>query len=885
MKKEFSFKAIEQKWRKKWEEEKIFEATPDKRKKFFINFPYPYINGYFHLGHAFSITRVDVAARYKRMNGYNVLFPQAWHCTGTPVWAAAQRIREKEEKQIQIMKSMGFSGKEISKFGEVKHWIDTFVPAAQEDLSRLGESIDWRRSFITTDLNPRYDAFIRWQFNKLKEKGYVVKGKRPTVWCPKDQMVVGDHDRSEGEGETTQDFIWIKFRAKDSDLVLMAGTTRPDALYGQTNLWIDPEGEYVVVRVLEEQWVVGKNAVDKIKNQYSEDASVIRSISPKELIGIWVRGPLVERDIHVLPASFIQSDVGSGIVYSALEDPVDLFELKKIQSDSSYIRKFGLDSKEVMRLKPIDIIQVEGLGNNLGESIAKEFGITSSKDVVLLEKAKSELNKRVFRKGVMKKICGQCAGMSVSKAQVFLKDHLVSEKQAVMFYELSGKIVCRCLTPSVVKIVSDQWFLKYGDGAWKELARKTLASMKLHPELVRQQFDYVLGWLNDWACTHRHGTGTRLPWDETWVIESLSDSTIYMAYYTIAHLIKDYPKEKVNDSFFDYVFFGKGNGDARMQKMRKEFDYWYPFDVRSSGKDLVQNHLSFCLFNHAAIFPEKHWPKSFSVNGWLLVEGEKMSKSKGNFFSIREVLEKYSADSIRAGLMLGGEGLDDPNFGFSNVETVIQKLKTFFDFVQLHYNKSAKKSMGRSELLLLSAVNRYLKEGIEAMEQMLFRTAFDTLFFQFQRVLKEYMNRGQINQAVLNSCIELQIRVLSPFCPHIAEELWSSIGNNSFVSLASWPQADESLINDALEESERAIDRGIKDVLNLLALLQEKQGKSCEKVYLYVVPHEVEGYNPTLLGRRVGKEVIVFAVNDPKKYDPQGKSGKVKPGRPGIYLE
>src|SRR3989338_3798782 len=79
------------------------------------------------------------------------------------------------------------------KRGEVKHWIDTFVPAAQEDLSRLGESIDWRRSFITTDLNPRYDAFIRWQFNKLKEKGYVVKGKRPTGWCPKKQKGGGEY--------------------------------------------------------------------------------------------------------------------------------------------------------------------------------------------------------------------------------------------------------------------------------------------------------------------------------------------------------------------------------------------------------------------------------------------------------------------------------------------------------------------------------------------------------------------------------------------------------------------------------------------------------------------------------------------------------------------
>src|SRR3989338_11710287 len=174
LKKETNFSKIEKKWQKKWEHEKVFEVDANpKKKKFFINFPYPYINGNLHLGHAFSVTRVDVAARYKRMNGFNVLFPQGWHCTGTPVWAAAQRIREVEEKQVEIIKSMGFSEKEVKNFGDVKHWIDTFVPAAKEDLSRLGESVDWRRSFITTDLNPYYDKFTRWQFGKLKEKGLI----------------------------------------------------------------------------------------------------------------------------------------------------------------------------------------------------------------------------------------------------------------------------------------------------------------------------------------------------------------------------------------------------------------------------------------------------------------------------------------------------------------------------------------------------------------------------------------------------------------------------------------------------------------------------------------------------------------------------------------
>ena len=161
----FDFASIEKKWQKKWGAEHLFEVDAQEGKpKYFVNFPYPYINSYLHLGHAFSATRVDVMARYKRAQGFNVLFPQGWHCTGTPVWAAAQRLREKEPKQTAIMKSLGFSDDEIEKFSDVEHWIDTFVPAAQEDFSRIGASVDWRRSFITTSLNPPYDRFIAWLF-------------------------------------------------------------------------------------------------------------------------------------------------------------------------------------------------------------------------------------------------------------------------------------------------------------------------------------------------------------------------------------------------------------------------------------------------------------------------------------------------------------------------------------------------------------------------------------------------------------------------------------------------------------------------------------------------------------------------------------------------
>jgi leucyl-tRNA synthetase len=878
------FSSIEKKWQQAWQKEKIFEVSEDsKKEKFFVNFPYPYINAYLHLGHAFSSVRVDVMARFKRMNNFNVLFPQGWHCTGMPVWAASQRIKEKEPKQIQIMKTMGFSDKEIPKFSEVKHWIDTFVPAAQEDFIRIGNSVDWRRSFITTDLNSRYDKFIRWQFRKLREANLVIKGKYPVVWCPKDSIPVGDHDRIEGEGETSQEFSLLKFKFGKSYLV--AATLRPETIFGETNFWANPEVDYVEAKVNDEIWIVSKPCIEKLKNQ-DREIKIISEISGKDLIGKTCKAPLIERDLLILPAPFSDPNIGTGLVTSVPSDaPYDYVALRDLQENEKEMKKYGLNIGEVRKIKPIAIIVSKEWGDMPAVKIVEQMQIKNQEDPKL-EEATKIIYKAGFYSGKMNSNCEKYNGMNVAEAKDKIKQEMINKKLLENFYEISGKVVCRCLTPCVIKIVSDQWFINYGDKNWKLKTHKALDAMKLYPDLIRPQFNYVLDWLREWACTHHHGTGTKLPWDEHWVIESLSDSTIYMAYYTIAHLIEKYPEKNINDAFFDYLFLGKGAGDKEMKAMKKEFEYWYPFDVRSTAKDLVQNHMSFCLFNHTAIFPEKYWPKGFAVNGWLLVNGEKMSKSKGNFFTIRQMLEKYPADIIRANLIFGGEGLDDPNFDFKNADSIKNKIEQFYEFVSSNYKIVKNKSeLNASDKLFLHYENKSLKEGKKSMDEMMFRTAFDKLFNQMQRVLKEYVNRGNINQNLINEFIENQIKILLPFCPHIAEELWHKIGNKNFLSVESWPICDESKIDEKLEEAEKNVDKTVSDILNVLNIIKQKTGKEGSKVYLYVMPFELSSYNAEAIAKRILKEVKIFAVNDKTKYDPEGKSSKAKPGKPAIFIE
>src|SRR3989344_2189571 len=818
--KEFNFANIEKKWQKRWEDAKIFEANPDGRKKFFVNFPYPYINSYLHLGHAFSSTRVDV-----------------------------------------------------------------IVPAAKEDFIRMGTSVDWRRSFITTSLNPKYDQFIQWQFKKLKEKGFIDKGKHPVVWCPKDKMPVGDHDRIEGEGETPQEFCLLKFKL-DKDYLVVA-TLRPETVFGQTNLWINPHINYVKIKINGEHWIVSKPCSKKLEMQ-DKKIEIIKEINGKEFIGKYVIAPGIDKNIIILPAVFVDEDRGTGIVTSVPSDaPYDYIALKELQDSKELDKKYKFTLKQIEEIEDIEIIPIintKKYGNQAAVRVVEDYKIFSQEDK-RLDKLTQEVYKEGYHNGIMLETCSKYKGMKVIEAKDKIKEELKEKGLLDIFYELSGKVICRCLTPCVVNIVSDQWFLKYGDKKWKEIVKKELEQMRLYPELVRPQFNYVINWLNDWACTHLHGTGTKLPWDNKWIIESLSDSTIYMAFYTISHLLEKIPEKEINDELFDYVFLKKGKNNKRLDNLRKEFEYWYPFDVRSSAKDLVQNHLAFCLFNHAAIFPKEYWPKAFSVNGWLLVGGEKMSKSKGNFFTIREILEKYPADALRAGLMLGGEGLDDPNLDFNNTETVNAKLKQWYEFAKGNYKKAKKTQLNKSDMLFLSYINKYLKEGTKAMDEMLFRTAFDRLFFQLQRVLKEYLKRNEINQEVLNDFIILQTKILQPFCPHISEELWEKLGNSPFISLQKWPEADESKISPELEEAEKALEKTIEDIKNILRIVKEKSKKEQKIIYLYVLPNEISNYPIEIISAKLGISVNIFKVNDKSKYDPEDKAKKAKPNKPGIYIE
>jgi len=895
-----NIKKIEKKWQKKWQKKKIFEANVDKKKeKFFTSLIIPYVNSDLHVGHAFTFTRNDAYARFKRMQGYNVLLASGFHATGEPILGVVERLKKKDQTQIESLKLFGLTDKDLDSFVKKgsKHVAQFWAKKITETMNMAGFSIDWRRAFILS-VTPQFSRFVEWQYKTLRKKGYVVQGTHPVIWCPKDQSPTGDHDRLKGEGESPIEFIIVKFKL-DSGEYIPCATLRPETIYGVTNIWVNPKEKYCGVKVDDEVWILSEKAAEKLKDQMKK-IEIISKIPAEDLIGKFVMNSVANEKIIILPSEFVDPNVGTGIVMSVpAHAPYDWIALKDFQKDETRIKKFGLNPTEVKNIKPISLVSVAGFGEFPAEDLCQKMKIQSERETEKLEKATQELYSKEFHEGILKEIYGEFAGKRISE----IKDQFIKKYSAQKIFdsmwESTAPVVCRCTTPCHVKILENQWFLKFSDEKWKEAVKFAIKNMKFYPDFIRQQFLNTVDWMKDKACARRSGLGTRLPWDKDWIVETLSDSTIYMAFYTLSRIInqKKIPAEKMTDEVFDFILLGKGNvaGVAKKSKLnvkilkdlRSEFEYFYPVDLRSSGKDLLQNHLTFYIFHHVAIFPEKFWPKAIAVNGYVNISGTKMSKSKGNFIPMRDLLEAVGADLVRLNIIASSEGVDDGDWRDESVSSFKERIDYFFD-LSSQIKKAKRNSVHPIDRYLQSRIQQSIKRATEQYEQMNFRSGLQSVLFDSYNDFKWYFERTggtkNGNRKLLNESLSAIVRMLSPVAPHVCEEMWENLGNRNFVSLAEWPKYDEKLFNQKTIDAENSLRRLIDDLRNVMKLTGKKK-----KLYLYfIADKELDNFKNAehFIMKIFGfSKVKMFLVSDKKKYDPQNKSVKAKFGKPGIYLE
>jgi len=838
-----NWQEMDAKWQQAWREVKLFEAQADARPKFYLTVAYPYVSGPMHIGHGRTYTVPDVIARYKRMRGFNVLFPMAYHFTGTPIVGAARRVARREPGFVRVLtERYGVAEGELQKF-EDPHFFASYF-ARMSDLSYrkgmewLGYSIDWRREFTTVD--PHYSKFVTWQYHKLMDAGLIVKGKHPVKWCPSCGNPVTDHDLLEGEGVGTVEFTLLKYRL--GDYILPAATLRPETVFGVTNLWLNPDVKYVHAKVDGEQWVVSPEAVEKLRDQgYKIDA--VAPIS-ESLIGKEVEVPLTHKRVLILPAEFVDPDNATGVVGSVpAHAPYDYIALHELQQRPETLRAHDIDPAAVAELKPISLIELRGFGESPAIDVVEKMGIRNQKDPKL-EEATAEVYRNEFAKGVMRDWVPTYGGMAVSRAKVAVRDDMLANGEAATMYEFSAKpVICRCGTKCTVKVVEDQWFLNYADEDWKEKARGCLAKMHLVPPETRAQFEHTIEWLHEWPCTRRIGMGTPAPWDPSWIIESLSDSTIYMAYYTISHILKTIDPAKLIDEVFDHVFLGRGEAakisqatgiDRKaLEDMRREFEYWYPMDYRMSANELIPNHLTFHIFHHAMIFPPEQCPRGIVSFGIAVLEGEKMSSSKGNIVAINEAVQRYGADAVRLYLMSTVEPWQDFDWRVQEANAMVKNLERFHALAEeiTALPKVERPSLTLPDRWMLSRLQEQVRAATEALEAFETRKAVQHIFFSLMQDLRWYMKRAKEDASrayVLRQVLDSWVRLLAPFAPHTCEELWHRIGRTGFVSAADWPTVQEKLIDKTAEFAEDYLGRVVEDIGEVLGVIRvERPSRIC----------------------------------------------------------
>jgi leucyl-tRNA synthetase len=863
-------KEIEEKWVKRWEESKIFEADPTEgKKKIFVTFPFPYMNGPLHIGHALTSARCDVYARFKRMQGYNVLFPWAWHLTGEPITGAAERVKRGDEDQIRIFREIdGVPEEDLKKFGDPAYIAKYYIKESKEAVKRIGHSVDWRREFHTTSLNPHFDKFIEWQYLSLRKKGYVIKGTHPVVWCPHDESPTGDHDRLRGEGVSPVEFTVLKFPFNGA--YLPAATLRPETVFGVTNMWINPEAEHVRIRVGGEEWIVSREAAVKLKEQ-KKVRIIEEGIKGSQLIGKYCVNPVTKDKVLNLPATFVDPDNATGIVMSVPSHaPYDWVALRDLQVNPGLVEKYGISPEEVKSIKPISLIKIKKFGEHPAIEISEKMGIKDQNDP-RLDEATEVIYKEEFYKGVLKENTGKYKGMKVSEVKKSLVADFEKDGIADKMFELADEVICRCGTKCLVKILKNQWFLKYSDEEWKKKVLEALADMEILPEEARANFEYTIGWLEDKACARKSGLGTKLPWDPEWIVETLSDSTVYMAFYTIQKHIRQYdiPAESLRPEVFDYIFLGEGDVKALAEKsgikedildeMRSEFEYWMPVDLRNSAKELIPNHLTFYIFHHVALFPRDKWPRRIGVNGMINVEGEKMSKSLGNFITLKKALVEFGADATRATLLYSAEGLRDPDWRSKSALDIQGRLKAFYDVVsQLHGMEEMEER--RIDVWLRSRVQKHVRKATVEYESLRFRSAFQAAFFDFFNDVRWYLRRDKPNKKVFAEVVDIWVRLISPVTPMICEEVWEKLGKEGYVSLAEWPKYDEGLISEEAELAEELIGKTLDDVDNILKVTDIKP----KKIYIYTSPKWKLKVNKVIkeVGKPNMKEIMSKAMED-----------------------
>ena len=742
----YNFKEIEKKWQKKWYDEGTFYAKDDySMKKWYglIEFPYPSGQG-LHVGHPRSYTALDVIARKRRMQGYNVLFPIGFDAFGLP--AENYAIKNHVHPKITTEKN-------------IAHF--------KEQLKSIGFSFDWSREVNTTD--PNYYKWTQWIFIQLYKHGLAYKATMPINFCTGCKVGLANEEVVNGVCERcgspvvqkeksqwmlritkyaerlindldevnfldkikAQQINWIgrsegaevTFKIADSSETLTVYTTRPDTLFGATYMVVAPE-HHIIEKLANK--ITNMDEIEEYKKKAALKSDFERSELNKEKTGCEIKGikainPLTGKEIPIWISDYVLITYGTGAIMAVPGHDT---------RDHDFATKFNLPIVQVIKSNSDDVVC----------DVQKE-AFTDVESGILIN---SGFLNDLSVKDAKKKVIDYLEENNIGKKQVNykLRDWVFSRQR----YWGEPIPMVHCEKCGWVPIPESELPLKLPDIEDYEPGENGESPLAKH-----------MTWVNT-TCPHCGGKATR----ETDTMPQWAGSSWYYLRYMDAH-----------------------NDNALASK--EALEYWSPVDWYNGGMEHTTLHLLYSRFWHKFLYdigivPTKEPYQKRTSHGMILgSNGEKMSKSKGNVVNPDDIVNEFGADSFRVYEMFMGPFDQTAPWSMESIRGCSKFLDRVWNMQTIlvdgnTYSPKFEKMMHRS-----------IKKISSDIEEMKFNTCIST----FMTMVNEFYKEKTINKAEFKTFLQL----LNPFAPHITEELNRTVlGEKEDLAYQKWPEYDESKI-------------------------------------------------------------------------------------------
>lgn len=765
MKDMYNFKEIEKKWQKRWDEENIYKVTENKsREKYYVLEMFPYPSGKLHMGHVRNYSIGDVVARFKTMKGFNVLHPMGYDAFGLPAENAA-----------------------IKNNVEPAKWTYENMAEMTEQLKQLGLSYDWDREVATC--KPDYYKWMQWIFIQFYKKGLAYKKESPVNWCPSCATVLANEQIVDGECERCKTAVtkkslsqwyfkitdyadrlldglddlegwpnkvkimqknWIGrsygaevvFKIDGFDCNLEVFTTRPDTLFGVTYMVLAPEHPYVLD-------LVGGSDREREVKAYIEEVKkkneIERSSTTGEKTGIFLGryaiNPVNEKKIPIFISDYVLMNYGTGAIMAVPAHD---------ERDFAFAKKFNLEI--------LPVISPDGKkisGSDLKEAIIE--------DGIMLNSGKYDGRKN---REVSDEIVAELQKRDIGEKKVNyrLRDWLISRQRywgtpIPMIYCDNCGWIPEEESKLPVLLPTDVEFTGKGES----------------PIATSKTF-------KDVSCPK---CGKKAEREVDTMDTFLDSSWYYLRYCDARNTERIFDKEKV--------------------------DYWMNVDQYIGGVEHAILHLMYARFFQMALtdlgYTKSQEPfKNLLTQGMVVKDGKKMSKSIGNIVAPSEIIESYGADTARLFILFAAppereldwsdEGVEG-SYRFINrvYKLVYENIARYPDVLPVDFTNDNK-----ADKELLFVLNSTVKKvGIDIGERFNFNTGISAIM-ELVNFMYKYKEGKDFNPELFKQAIHKLVLILAPFTPHVCEEMWSGLGNETSVHLEAWPIVDEKvLVRDVVE--------------------------------------------------------------------------------------